>query len=96
MLNLANNHILDHGPQGLESTLQAAEAAGIATFGAGRDREEAAAILVRTVGGIRIGILGVAEHEFSIATADVARRESAGFDRYRQKRSRPIAKNGTI
>lgn len=69
VLNLANNHILDQGTGGLESTLRAAEAAGIATVGAGRNLEYARRILIRSVGGIRIGILGVAEHEFSIATA---------------------------
>ena len=69
VLNLANNHILDHGPTGLESTLRVVEAAGIATVGAGRNRDEARRILIRSVGGIRVGILGVAEHEFSIATA---------------------------
>jgi poly-gamma-glutamate synthesis protein (capsule biosynthesis protein) len=69
VLNLANNHILDHGPAGLESTLHVVETAGIATVGAGRNRDEARRILIRSVGGIRVGILGVAEHEFSIATA---------------------------
>lgn len=69
VLNLANNHILDHGPAGLESTLRVVEAAGIATAGAGRNRDEARRILIRDAGGVRIGILGVAEHEFSIATA---------------------------
>ncbi|MGV8073270.1 MAG: CapA family protein [Syntrophobacteraceae bacterium] len=69
VLNLANNHILDHGTAGLLSTLRAADTVGIATVGAGRDRKEARRILLRTVGDIRIGVLGVAEHEFSTATA---------------------------
>lgn len=68
VLNMANNHILDHGAQGVENTLRLGESAGIATVGAGRNREEARRILIRKVGGVRIGILGVAEHEFSIAT----------------------------
>ena len=67
VLNMANNHILDHGAQGVESTLRLAESAGMAAVGAGRNREEVRRILIRTVDGIRIGILGVAEHEFSIA-----------------------------
>jgi poly-gamma-glutamate synthesis protein (capsule biosynthesis protein) len=70
VLNLANNHILDHGAQGVESTLQLAESAGIATVGAGRNLAEARRILIRSVGDTRIGILAVAEHEFSIAAAD--------------------------
>lgn len=68
VLSLANNHILDHGVTGLESTLRAAEAAGIATVGAGRNLAEARRILIKTVAGVRVGILGLAEHEFSITT----------------------------
>src|ERR1043166_6056177 len=45
-LGLANNHILDHGAPGLESTLRACAAAGIQTFGAGRNLREASQMLV--------------------------------------------------
>ncbi len=67
MLNLANNHILDQGAAGLENTLRVAEAAGIATVGAGRNQHEARRILVRSLSGVRLGILAVAQHEFSTA-----------------------------
>ncbi len=40
--NLANNHVLDWGEQGLLDTIAALERAGIAFCGAGRDRNEAA------------------------------------------------------
>jgi poly-gamma-glutamate synthesis protein (capsule biosynthesis protein) len=70
VLCLANNHILDHGPAGLENTLEICANAGIATVGAGVNLREARRILVRNVGGLRIGILAMAEHEFSIATRD--------------------------
>jgi poly-gamma-glutamate synthesis protein (capsule biosynthesis protein) len=68
VLNLANNHIMDHGAPGLECTLATAQGAGISTVGAGRNRSEARKMLIRPVRGIRVGIMGVAEHEFSIAT----------------------------
>jgi len=68
VVNLANNHIMDHGPNGLLSTLKSCKDAGIATVGAGSQILEARKILVRQIKGLRIGILGVAEHEFSIAT----------------------------
>ena len=68
VVNLANNHIMDHGPNGLLSTLKSCKDAGIATVGAGSQILEARKILVRQIRGLRIGILGVAEHEFSIAT----------------------------
>ncbi len=69
VVNIANNHIMDHGPAGLENTLSVCAGAGIATVGAGRDLDEAGRILVREVEGIRIGIFAAAEHEFSVATA---------------------------
>jgi poly-gamma-glutamate capsule biosynthesis protein CapA/YwtB (metallophosphatase superfamily) len=67
VLCLANNHIMDHGEAGLKNTLEVCAAAGIATVGAGKSLTEARRILIRQVGNIRVGILGVAEHEFSIA-----------------------------
>ncbi|MCI0696565.1 CapA family protein [candidate division KSB1 bacterium] len=68
VLGLANNHIMDHGPGGLENTLRVCTEAGIATVGAGKNLREARRMLIRKVGDIRIAILAVAEHEFSIAT----------------------------
>lgn len=70
VLCLANNHILDHGAPGLLSTLAAADKAGVATVGAGQNLEVARRIWVRQLGRVRVGILAVAEHEFSIATRD--------------------------
>jgi poly-gamma-glutamate synthesis protein (capsule biosynthesis protein) len=43
---LANNHVLDWGPEGLIETLDTLDALGIAHAGAGRDAAEAAAPLV--------------------------------------------------
>ena len=40
---LANNHVLDWGPAGLEQTLSSLHAAGLRTAGAGRNAQEAAA-----------------------------------------------------
>jgi poly-gamma-glutamate synthesis protein (capsule biosynthesis protein) len=66
-LNLANNHIMDHGPEGLKNTLNECTKAGILTVGSGKNLAEARQILIRKIGNFRIGILGLAEHEFSIA-----------------------------
>ena len=66
-VNLANNHILDHGEQGLRSTLSACKKVGISCFGAGANLNEAGRVMVREINGLSIGFLGVAEHEFSIA-----------------------------
>lgn len=70
VLCLANNHILDHGRFGLESTLRACAGKGVETVGAGENLEAARKIHVRKIGHLRIGILAVAEHEFSIAGPD--------------------------
>ena len=67
--NLANNHILDHREQGLVSTLKACSRANIKVFGAGCDLAAAEKILVQNFGGLRIGLLGVCQHEYSIAGA---------------------------
>ena len=69
VLNLANNHILDHGAEGLENTLAVCAKAGVSTVGAGPNLATARHILVKTVNAIRVGVLAMAEHEFSIATA---------------------------
>jgi hypothetical protein len=67
VLGLANNHIFDHGEFGLRSTLETCAAAGIDVVGAGPNLASAQKILVKQCGKLRIGILAVAEHEFSIA-----------------------------
>jgi poly-gamma-glutamate synthesis protein (capsule biosynthesis protein) len=65
---LANNHILDHGPEGVMNTIRVCREAGIEVVGAGANLESAGQVLSRTVNEVRIGFLAVAEHEFSIAT----------------------------
>jgi poly-gamma-glutamate capsule biosynthesis protein CapA/YwtB (metallophosphatase superfamily) len=65
--NLANNHSFDFGIDGLRTTIEICEHAGIQHFGAGMNLREAQKVLVREVNGIRVGFLGMAEHEFSIS-----------------------------
>lgn len=71
-LGLANNHILDHGAAGVENTLRLCAEADIRTFGAGLNLDAAASMTVVEVGGLRIGLLGMAEAEWSIATGTSA------------------------
>jgi len=66
-INLANNHILDHGEKGVFDTISTCEKAGVGYFGAGKNLKEASNIWVKEVDGKRIAFLGVTEHEFSIA-----------------------------
>lgn len=67
-VGLANNHIMDHGARGLASTLEACRAQGIATFGAGSGLEAASGPGIFEVRGLRIGLMAMAEREWSIAT----------------------------
>lgn len=70
VLNLANNHIMDHGKDGLENTITLCKREQIGFVGAGKNLSEAQRVLIQKIKGIRVGIMGVAEHEFSIATKD--------------------------
>ncbi len=67
---LANNHIFDHGEQGLRNTISACHRAGLKVVGAGEHLAEARRVLCQDVHGVRVGIVAVAEHEFSIALRD--------------------------
>ncbi len=67
-VNLSNNHIFDHGAEGIKSTLSTLSNHQIANFGAGKNLEEAAKAHIVTIKGKEIAFLGVAEHEFTIAS----------------------------
>ncbi len=67
LVGLANNHLMDHGAEGLRSTVRALEECGIDYVGAGLNLEAAREIWIREIGGVRIGLLAVAEREFGIA-----------------------------
>ena len=58
VLSLANNHLMDYGPEGVEDTIATLDAAGIAHFGAGRTLAEARKPALVEVGGLRIAFLG--------------------------------------
>ncbi|MDC0709058.1 CapA family protein [Stigmatella sp. ncwal1] len=58
VVSLANNHMMDYGPQGLLDTLATLEQARIPYFGAGRTLAEARRPALVTVGGVRFAFLG--------------------------------------
>lgn len=72
MLTLANNHILDQGEKGLESSISTLKEAGIAYVGVGNSIKEASRPQIISCGGKKIGIYACAEHEFTIATSTSA------------------------
>jgi poly-gamma-glutamate synthesis protein (capsule biosynthesis protein) len=53
---LANNHLMDYLAPGLRTTIESLENAGIKTFGAGQNRNQANAPLVLEKDGIRIAV----------------------------------------
>mgnify|MGYP000941384663 CR=1 FL=1 len=67
VFTLANNHILDHGEEGLISTIEQLSRNDIGFVGAGRDLREASIPFIIERNNYRIGICACAEHEFSIA-----------------------------
>ena len=58
VVTLANNHLMDYGPEGLHDTIAALDAAKIAWFGAGDRLKTARRPLVLKRNGVRIGFLG--------------------------------------
>jgi len=54
LMNVANNHTFDYGPDGLASTVKALNDAGVKTVGAGPTRDAAETPLVMDVKGVKI------------------------------------------
>ena len=67
LIGLANNHIMDFGKDGLQSTLEACESIGVPTTGAGVNIKEAKKHHIITVGNLSVAIIAIAEHEFNQA-----------------------------
>lgn len=65
---LANNHILDQGEQGLFSTIETLNRAGIAYSGVGENLSNAVKPYIVEINNIKLGIYCCVEHEFSIAS----------------------------
>lgn len=63
LATLANNHMMDYGSEGLQATLNACHAAGLATVGAGRNENEALEPAYCEVQGLRVGVLNLSDRE---------------------------------
>lgn len=64
---MANNHIMDFGPDGLADSVSACTEAGMLVTGVGENLEEAQKPLIMDLKGFRMGIIACAENEWSIA-----------------------------
>jgi|WetSurMetagenome_2_1015567.scaffolds.fasta_scaffold00011_11 hypothetical protein len=67
---LANNHIMDFGIEGLETTINACISSGMDYLGAGKNINDARKILYKNLDGREIAILNFAENEFSTTSGD--------------------------
>ena len=66
VLLLANNHIMDYGPDGLGATMERISRTGLACLGAGPDSDSAYVPLIRTIGGLKIGMINACEAQFGV------------------------------
>ena len=59
VLSLANNHILEYGPDGLRESARALAESGIAVLGAGEGQDAARRPLIIIRNGLRVGLIGL-------------------------------------
>jgi len=67
VFGIANNHVFDHGLDGLASSLEFLHSARIDAVGAGKAEADAYAPLVLDLGHIRVAVLAACEREFGAA-----------------------------
>ncbi|MCC7203517.1 MAG: CapA family protein [Phycisphaeraceae bacterium] len=72
VVDMANNHVKDYGPESMLETVELARRHGLGVVGVGRSLEEAWQPLFVERHGLRVGLLAVAENEFSNATPEEA------------------------
>ncbi|MDU0204172.1 CapA family protein [Paenibacillus sp. MAH-36] len=58
LVNLANNHVMDYGPEGLQDTMNALDQEGIKRMGAGNDLNEAYQPVILEKNGMKIAFFG--------------------------------------
>jgi poly-gamma-glutamate synthesis protein (capsule biosynthesis protein) len=71
-VTLANNHALDFGQEALLDTVEHLDAAGIAHVGAGPSASAAQSPVVLEAAGLRLAVLGVADHPADFAAGETA------------------------
>ena len=72
VVTLANNHLLDYGVQGIETTLEECKKNNILSAGAGINLNEAGKHIIIEKNNIKIAVVNFCEHEWSIATDETA------------------------
>jgi len=70
LLTLANNHIMDFGIEGLESTINVCKEKYIDWVGAGNSLKSAKKIFYKSIGDHKVAVLNFAENEYSTTNGD--------------------------
>jgi poly-gamma-glutamate synthesis protein (capsule biosynthesis protein) len=68
VLGLANNHVMDYGPQGLQQTIGELSARGLAHAGAGQTLAEACRPAIVDANGLRLAIVCAADPRYEAAS----------------------------
>lgn len=68
LISMANNHIMDHGNNGLTSTIKLMKKNNLPYTGVGNNLESACKSYIINEEDLKIGVYSCAEHEFTIAT----------------------------
>jgi len=84
---LANNHIMDYGPQGLQQTLEMAGDENIKCLGAGLSFDQAYAPSEIIIKGYRVALFAFSEAQFGMANEEHA---SAGCAWFNHPRARSV------
>lgn len=72
LLTLSNNHILDQGEEGLNTTKKILEENNISYIGAGDDLYEASKPFIVECKGYKIGFYACCEHEFTVVNSKMS------------------------
>lgn len=78
---IANNHVLDYGPDALQDTFDTLDAAGIEYMGAGNDLSRASALITKEAGGKTFGFLA-ASRVIPVVSWDVQNSSPGVFTTY--------------
>jgi len=68
LISMANNHIMDHGNNGLTSTIKLIKKSNLPYVGVGNNLESASKSYIINEEELKVGVYSCAEHEFTIAT----------------------------
>jgi poly-gamma-glutamate synthesis protein (capsule biosynthesis protein) len=73
VVSVANNHVLDYGPEALDDMVARLDRAGLPHIGVGRRSIDPEMPLIREIHGLKIGFLGFFDVDVEKACHDVAR-----------------------